>query len=170
MSGQVPFLPAVMSLFACMLLLGLVVAGLVIMVAPSLGEEMFKTIGIAVVLFISGSLLLQALHFAGLLSRLVVLAAALVLLVCAFLYPFDPKGAQDLIKKIGLGAAALLFLPLVVIELARALNPAVLGIAVVIVPLAAYWLREYRRPRREPRQRPYRPERTPSLPRGGPGI
>jgi hypothetical protein len=171
-----PFMTAVASLFVCLLLLGLVATAVVFMVAPSLGPRMVRGVAVAAGFFIAGSVLYQIFRFSGqlagalayALARLVGLAAAVALIVCAFVYLFSPGEAMGLLKRIGLGLAGLLFLPAMVLELARAVNPAVAGVLLVAVSMVAYWVREYRlRPPIRP-QKSGRAERKPILPRGGP--
>lgn len=173
MSGQ--FLAAVTPWFASLLVLGLVAAGLTMLVAPAKGPELLKILGVAVALFIAGSMLSQAFraghveigNLAGALCRLAGLGAALTLIGCAFLYPFNQKAALEWLKRAGLLLAALLVLPELAAGLARAMGPAMLGVSVLTVSVAAYCLREHRKPHRQVPRRTHRPERTPGLPRGG---
>jgi hypothetical protein len=172
MSGQ--FLAAATALFASLLVLGLVVAGLTLMVAPETGRAILKVLGISTAFFIFGSFLLQALwhasgeigSFAQVIGRLVGFAAATALVGCAFLYPFNQRAALNWLKRAGLVLAGLLVLPELAAGLARAMRPAVFGVFLLAVSVAAYCLREYRKPRPQSPRRTNRPERTPGLPRG----
>jgi hypothetical protein len=49
----------ILSLFGSLLLLGLTIAGLLLMVSPGLGRQLLKNIGIAAGLFLLGLTLLQ---------------------------------------------------------------------------------------------------------------
>jgi len=49
----------ILSLFGSLLLLGLAISGLLLMVAPGLGRQLLKRVGIAAGLFLLGLMLLQ---------------------------------------------------------------------------------------------------------------
>lgn len=174
MSGH--FLAATSSLFGSLLILGLVVTGITMMVAPEKGRELLKILAVALVLFLAGSMLLGVVRLGGaqiaalekFSCELVTLGAAAVLVVCAFVYPFNQKKPIEWLKRAGFVLIVLLLLPSLVAGLAKALGPAVFILLVLFVSLAAYWVRERRKPRRPVPRRPARPERTPNLPRGGP--
>ena len=50
---------ALLSLFGCLALVGLVVCGLLLIVAPPCGRELLKHIAVAIGLFLLGTTLLQ---------------------------------------------------------------------------------------------------------------
>ena len=51
---------ALIALFGCLAFVGLVLSGLLLMVAPPWGREVLKNIAVAIGLFLLGTMLLQA--------------------------------------------------------------------------------------------------------------
>lgn len=163
------------SFFASLVLVCVAVAGLVLMVAPDSGRQLLKNTGVAVALFVGAVMVLQLLcsafrHSGYLMDafyHLVGLAVAFALIACAFVYLFSPTQAQTSLKRVGIALAGLLFLPTLIFDFVRAVNPLAVCLAVIAVSGAAYWVREWRLRRPDRPQGLGRAERTPMLPRGG---
>jgi hypothetical protein len=91
--------------------------------------------------------------------------AALLSVVGAFVYLFNPREATNLFKKIGIALMVSLLLPVVVLRLISNADSVDLLIALVIVSTTAYFIRKRRLRRPEHPRGLGRAERTPVLPR-----
>ena len=79
---------------------------------------------------------------------------------------YDTREALNLLKKIGSSLIALLLLPTVISRLIDMSDPTALAIALCLLCLPAYFIRERRLKRSERPRRAGGAERTPVLPRG----
>ena len=89
---------------------------------------------------------------------------AITLIAAAFLYPFNPKRIQNVLKELILAVLALIFLGTLAFVFSRAVHPLLWSGVIPLVAVVAYVLREHRL-RRQPVRRTGQVERTPVLPR-----
>ncbi len=92
-------------------------------------------------------------------------AFSLLLLVAAFVYLFSPTSAMRLFKKLALRLVVASLALAAIAQLARQANPLAVAIALLLVSLAAYLIREHRLRRPQRRERPSGVERRPLLPK-----
>jgi Ca2+/Na+ antiporter len=104
------------------------------------------------------------------LSNMVGAVAAMALVVAALVYMVSPKQGTELLKRIAVFLVGALFGLSLFSQCAQYIGSAAFLLTAAAVSVAAYWVRQFRQARPSPRERPQRPERRPSLPRGGTGV
>lgn len=161
----------IFSLFGSLLLLGLVIAGLVLMVAPQLGRQLLKNTGIAASLSLLGLMLLQvrwsALHGSvrQFLSAVLVFIIAIVLMCAGLGYVFAPGVMHRLLKSVVTTIAFVFVMFLVAGGIARAAGPFVAMLLLALISVAAYAIRSQRVPHADRGRRLKGAESTPVMPR-----
>jgi hypothetical protein len=165
------------TLFGYLFTLAIIISGVVFVVAPLQAKPLLKNAAIALGLFLLGSVLLTALCAASsalkllaqvlvcLLSSIAASAAALFLITASFVYLFNPGLATKWLKKFAVPFAGLLLLLAVVSPLANS-HPLASCIALVLLSVGAYLVREGRLHRSTPQRSSGKAERTPVFPKG----
>lgn len=111
---------ALTVLYAQTLLLGLVVCGLTMMVAPDLGRDIAKRCGVSILLFILGNLLWppSGSHFLQAAFRMLLALAAII---AAAVWLVHPRSAAHALRVIGILALGVFLLGFALHEIVVAL-------------------------------------------------